>query len=56
MMIDDVDLKELENVFAKTLSPNLLVEEIVGDDDDSTTTSGSYHNHNHNHNQQHNSA
>jgi hypothetical protein len=55
MMIDDMDLKELENVFDKALSANLLVEETVGDDD-STTTSGSYHNHTHaGHNHHHNS-
>ena len=56
MLIDDLDLKELENAFAKTLTPNLAVEELdhhhdddSSGDDDSSSSSGSTHNHDHSH-------
>jgi hypothetical protein len=48
MMIDEMDLELLNKALEKTLSPNLLLEEIVNNsDDDSSTTFFFKHHHHH---------
>lgn len=46
VVIVNLDRKKLAETFEKTVDPNLLYEESVGDDDDDT---GTIHEHHHHH-------